>query len=162
MRIRYNEEIMNNGNDNNDIWQQYWVSRSSDLRDQLMGIYLPLVIQRADRILKGLGGSFDRDHLISAGIFGLRDSIEEYSPNHTVLFEKHAQKNIRRVIIKKAKSSPPAWRALPNTHRLIVMLRYYEKVKFNNIAKLLDISCEEVKTKYNDALAKITHILPNI
>ena len=162
IRISYNRAIMSSENNINKIWQKYWSDRGSDSRNQLMGVYLPLVPKVAELVLPRIKGGWSIDEIQSTAIFALLDAIQKFTSNHIEPFEKFAKKFIRRGIIQKARSSPPAWRALPNTHRLIVMLRYFEKVRFTDIASLLNIPCEEVKAKYNAALAQITHILPHI
>lgn len=96
--------------------------------------------------------------MLAAGIFSLMDTIQDYSPDRTELFEQFAKKRIRRGMITELRRVPYEWWELPKMDRLIVVLRRCENVAFNHISDLLDIQIENVTAKYNAALSRLPSI----
>ena len=77
------------------LWGVYQKGRSTDVRDQLVEQYLPLVNIIAGRLAIGLPSHVDRDDLISSGFFGLLDAIERYDYARGNKFETYAGVRIR-------------------------------------------------------------------
>ena len=77
------------------LWGVYQKDRSTEVRDQLVEQYLPLVNIIAGRLAIGLPSHVDRDDLISSGFFGLLDAIERYDYARGNKFETYAGVRIR-------------------------------------------------------------------
>ncbi len=77
------------------LWGIYQKDRSTEVRDQLVEQYLPLVNIIAGRLAIGLPSHVDRDDLISSGFFGLLDAIERYDYARGNKFETYAGVRIR-------------------------------------------------------------------
>ncbi len=77
------------------LWGVYQKGRSTEVRDQLVEQYLPLVNIIAGRLAIGLPSHVDRDDLISSGFFGLLDAIERYDYARGNKFETYAGVRIR-------------------------------------------------------------------
>lgn len=81
------------------LWQNYQNSKSSQIREQLVHHYLPLVKLVAGRIAIGMPQHVDKDDLISNGFFGLLESIDRFDPERGIKFETYAVVRIRGSIL---------------------------------------------------------------
>jgi RNA polymerase sigma factor for flagellar operon FliA len=81
------------------VWEEFFKTRSNQARNQLLEHYLPLVKYTAERIWAKLPDKVDIDDLISAGIFGLKDAIDAFDPNRGVKFETYCTPRIRGSIL---------------------------------------------------------------
>ena len=81
------------------LWQKYQNSKSSQIREQLVHQYLPLVKLVAGRIAIGMPQHVDKDDLISNGFFGLLESIDRFDPERGIKFETYAVVRIRGSIL---------------------------------------------------------------
>ena len=62
-----------------DVWRAYKADpENRDLRNRLVEEFLPLVRYNGERIWQRLPEGVELDDLISAGVFGLMDSIEAF------------------------------------------------------------------------------------
>ena len=61
----------------NKLWNEYAATKSSEVREQLILEYAPLVKLVAGRLSMYLGYNVEYDDLVSYGIFGLIDAIEK-------------------------------------------------------------------------------------
>jgi hypothetical protein len=61
-----------------ELWREFKEHPTTELRNQLVERYLPLVKYNAERIWQRLPEGVDLDDLISAGVFGLMDAIEAF------------------------------------------------------------------------------------
>ncbi len=80
-------------------WQQWHEQRDPAARDRLIVHYSPLVKFVAGRLGAGLPSSVDPGDLVSAGIFGLIDAVERYSPDRGAKFETFAVPRIRGAVL---------------------------------------------------------------
>ncbi|HDR16545.1 MAG TPA: FliA/WhiG family RNA polymerase sigma factor [Desulfobacteraceae bacterium] len=86
------------------VWEEFFQTRSEASRNQLMENYLYLVKYTADRIWAKLPDKVEVDDLISAGIFGLKDAIDAFDPERGVKFETYCTPRIRGSILDELRS----------------------------------------------------------
>ncbi len=60
------------------LWESYQKNPSSELREQIILEYVPLVKVVAGRLSMYLGYNVEYDDLVGYGIFGLIDAIDKY------------------------------------------------------------------------------------
>ena len=87
-----------------DLWKAFAVSRSDEIRNTLMEIYLPLVKATAERLYARLPDEVDVDDLISSGTFGLIDAINAFDLSRGVKFETYCSQRIRGAILDELRS----------------------------------------------------------
>lgn len=80
------------------VWQNYYQTRDSALREKLILQYVPLVKYVAERVIIGLPSYLDSNDLVNYGVLGLIESIERFDPNRGVKFETYAIARIRGAI----------------------------------------------------------------
>ncbi len=81
------------------LWEMYQVNRTSELREQIILEYAPLVKVVAGRLSMYLGYNVEYDDLVSYGIFGLIDAIDKFDMGKEVKFETYASLRIRGAIL---------------------------------------------------------------
>ncbi|MBR3306337.1 MAG: FliA/WhiG family RNA polymerase sigma factor [Lachnospiraceae bacterium] len=81
------------------LWDDYVRVGSSQLREQLILEYAPLVKLVAGRLSMYLGYNVEYDDLVSYGIFGLIDAIDKFDPRKGIKFETYASLRIRGAIL---------------------------------------------------------------
>ncbi len=86
------------------LWRDYKRDADSDLRDQLIIHYSPLVKYVAGRVGVGLPSNIDQSDLVSYGIFGLIDAISKFDLERAIKFETYAISRIRGAIIDELRS----------------------------------------------------------
>lgn len=77
------------------LWSDYFRTKSSEIRDQLIIEYAPLVKLVAGRLSMYLGYNVEYEDLCSYGIFGLIDAIDKFDAMKEVKFETYASLRIR-------------------------------------------------------------------
>ena len=83
----------------NKLWNEYAATKSSEVREQLILEYAPLVKLVAGRLSMYLGYNVEYDDLVSYGIFGLIDAIDKFDLEKNVKFETYASLRIRGAIL---------------------------------------------------------------
>ena len=86
------------------LWNKYHEKKTSEIRDQLVEVYLPLVNIIAGRVSISLPAHIDKDDLISSGFFGLLDAIERYDFSRGNKFETYAGVRIRGAMLDYLRS----------------------------------------------------------
>jgi RNA polymerase sigma factor for flagellar operon FliA len=86
------------------VWREFFTTRSEECRNILLEHYLPLVKYTADRICAKLPDKVELDDLVSSGIFGLKDAIEAFDPNRGVKFETYCTPRIRGSILDELRN----------------------------------------------------------
>jgi len=86
------------------VWTEFFKTRSEQCRNLLMEHYLHLVKYTAERIWIKLPDKVELDDLFQAGIFGLKDAIEAYDPERGVKFETYCTPRIRGSILDELRS----------------------------------------------------------
>ena len=90
------KETAENSVDIAKTWEGFIADRSDEkLRNILVEHYLPLVRYHGERVLSKLPKEVELDDLVSAGIFGLMDSIDAHDTNRGVKFETYCAPRIR-------------------------------------------------------------------
>ena len=82
-----------------ELWDLYTSNRSSELREQIIIEYAPLVKLVAGRLSMYLGYAVEYDDLVGYGIFGLIDAIDKFDNDKSVKFETYASLRIRGAIL---------------------------------------------------------------
>ena len=81
------------------LWEKYSSSKTTEVREQLILEYAPLVKLVAGRLSMYLGYNVEYDDLVSYGIFGLIDAIDKFDCLKDVKFETYASLRIRGSIL---------------------------------------------------------------
>src|SRR5438270_7276494 len=82
-----------------DIWAEFVVTRHSQLRDELVTEYAPLVRFVVSRLGIPPTTLLEADDLISYGLIGLINAIDRFDPSRGVRFEAFAASRIRGAVI---------------------------------------------------------------
>ncbi len=85
--------------DKEKLWEQYKVSPTPELREQIIIEYSQLVKIVAGKLSMYLGHNVEYDDLVSYGIFGLIDAIDKFNLEKEVKFETYASLRIRGAIL---------------------------------------------------------------
>lgn len=86
------------------LWADYKLGRSRELRDKLIIQYSPLVKYVAGRVGVGLPRNVEQSDLVSFGVFGLIDAIEKFDPARGYKFETYAIARIKGAILDELRS----------------------------------------------------------
>ncbi len=81
------------------LWEMYQADQTSELREQIILAYAPLVKVVAGRLSMYLGYNVEYDDLVSYGVFGLIDAIDKFDMDKEVKFETYASLRIRGAIL---------------------------------------------------------------
>ena len=73
-------------------------------RDEMIKNHLKLVSFVASRIAIGLPDHIDKRDLMSAGVLGLMDAVNNFDPTRGVKFETYAKMRIRGAIIDELRA----------------------------------------------------------
>lgn len=87
-----------------DLWKEYRVLPTKDLRNFLIEKYLELVRFTAERMHMKLPSEVEVDDLMSAGLFGLMDAIDAFDPERGVKFETYCTQRIRGAIFDELRA----------------------------------------------------------
>jgi len=86
------------------LWEKLSREKDKEARDQLILAYVSLVKYIAGRLAIFFQGYYDMDDLISAGIPGLINAVDRYSPDKGAKFETFATIKIRGAILDWVRS----------------------------------------------------------
>lgn len=81
------------------LWDEYAKTKNTQLREQIILEYAPLVKVVAGRLSMYLGYNVEYDDLVGYGIFGLIDAIDKFDHKKEVKFETYASLRIRGAIL---------------------------------------------------------------
>jgi len=87
-----------------DIWTEFVVTRRSELRNQLISTYIPLVRFVVGRLGIPPTSLLEADDLVSYGTIGLINAIDRFDPSRGVRFEAFATARIRGAVIDQLRS----------------------------------------------------------
>ena len=86
------------------LWERYRRTGDSEVREQLILQYAPLVKYVAGRVGVGMPNNVEHADLVSYGIFGLMDAIEKFDLDKGYKFETYAITRIKGAIIDELRS----------------------------------------------------------
>jgi RNA polymerase sigma factor for flagellar operon FliA len=138
----------------NDVWNVYKRDGSSQIRDNLIVHYSPLVKYVAGRVATGLPANIEQADLVSYGIFGLIDAIEKFEPGRGIKFETYAISRIRGAIIDELRAIDWVPRSVRFKAREIekAMARLESQLRRTptdrELARELEMSLQELRTIY--------------
>jgi RNA polymerase sigma factor for flagellar operon FliA len=87
-----------------ELWREFKEHPTTEMRNQLVERYLPLVKYNAERIWQRLPEGVDLDDLISAGVFGLMDAIDAFDLGRGVKFETYCVPRIRGAMLDELRT----------------------------------------------------------
>lgn len=139
------------------IWEEYKSKKSSQLREQLIIKYAPLVKYVAGKMSIRFINYIEYDDLISYGVFGLIDAIEKFDYTKGIKFETYASIRIRgeiidnirkldwvpRLIRQKSQSLENAYLSLESNLGRVPL--------DHEIAEELNVSVSKIKDMYREA-----------
>ena len=86
------------------LWREYKKTESRELRNLLLEHYLPLVKYVAERLHARMPKEVEVDDLMSAGVFGLMDAMDNFDLGRGVKFETYCNPRIRGAILDELRS----------------------------------------------------------
>ncbi|GER88565.1 RNA polymerase sigma factor [Dictyobacter vulcani] len=86
------------------LWAKYVEHKTSELRNELITIYAPLVRFVVGRLGIPPTGLLDAEDLVSYGMIGLINAIDRFDPGRGVRFEAFASVRIRGAVIDQLRS----------------------------------------------------------
>lgn len=86
-------------------WTRYARRPTSELREELILQYGPLVKYVVGRLAIGLPASMDYEDVLSDGTIGLMEAVERFDPTKGVKFETYAISRIRGAIIDQLRKA---------------------------------------------------------
>ena len=87
-----------------ELWDKYLRTRWRKHRNLLVEEYLPLVRNVAEQVSARLPRSVDSEDMISAGVFGLLQCIDNFDPERGTRFESFCRMRIRGAMIDELRS----------------------------------------------------------
>lgn len=88
----------------NEVWVLYQKKKDPQLRQKLLGEYLPLVKSVAGRMAMGFPRSVELSDLVSTGVIGLVEAFQNFDPSRGVKFETYAVPRIRGAILDELRA----------------------------------------------------------
>lgn len=86
------------------VWTEFVTTRRSELRDELITAYAPLVRFVVGRLGIPPTSLLEADDLISYGLMGLISAIDRFDPSRGVRFEAFANSRIRGAVIDQLRA----------------------------------------------------------
>lgn len=132
------------------LWDKYSQEKSSDIREQLILEYAPLVKLVAGRLSMYLGYNVEYEDLVSYGIFGLIDAIDKFDSMKDVKFETYASLRIRGSILDQIRKMDWIPRTVRQRQRDIDKAMHEVEIETGHpatdeeLAAKLNISSEEL------------------
>ncbi len=87
-----------------ELWSKFLRTRWKKHRNLLIEVYLPLVRSVAEQVAGRLPRSIDPEDLMSAGVFGLLQSVENFDPDRGTKFETFCRMRIRGAMLDELRS----------------------------------------------------------
>ncbi|MEO1007072.1 MAG: FliA/WhiG family RNA polymerase sigma factor [Planctomycetota bacterium] len=87
-----------------EVWEQYAVEPTEELRNYLWERYLPIVRYNAERIHARLPDEVDVEDLVQAGMFGLMGAIDSFQLERGVKFETFCARRITGAILDELRA----------------------------------------------------------
>lgn len=97
-------EILLDGKTEEELWQDFKVSKDPKIRDTFVKQYAPLVKYVAGKVAVGMPHNVEFDDLVGFGVFGLFDAIKKFDPDKHVKFKTYAVTRIRGAIFDELRA----------------------------------------------------------
>jgi len=98
------QETVNAPDDDVRLWKEYARAQNDKIRNYFLEKYLPTVRYVGERLMAKLPQSVELDDLVSAGIFGLMQSIDGFDVGRGVKFETYCVNRIRGAILDELRN----------------------------------------------------------
>lgn len=140
-----------------EVWEEFRLVQSEDLRNLLIVEYLPLVKYHAERVHAKLPEEVDVDDLCQAGTFGLKDAVGLFDPTLGYKFETYASPRIRGAILDELRSMdwvPRIARQRSTRHEHVsreFQHRHGRAPADSEMAKILGLSKQEYERARRDS-----------
>ena len=141
------------------IWRDYKTEPTTELRNQLVEMYLTLVKYNAERIWSRLPDGVDLDDLISAGVFGLMDAIDAFDLERGVKFETYCVPRIRGAMLDELRTMDWVPRLVRSKHSKLDEVRKSMEASLgrpprpDEMASRLGITIDDFERMAGDATA---------
>ena len=141
------------------VWVDYKKNKTEPLRNILMENYLHLVRYNAERVYAKLPNEVELDDLMSAGIFGLMDSIDHFDFDKGVKFETYCARRIQGAILDELRSMDWVPRLVRSrSHKLDAAQKSLEvelgrQPTTEELAGKMQVGMEEFEKIFKDAQA---------
>lgn len=112
-------------------WQRYRRTGDEGARERLIERHLPLVRYFARRLSATVGGSVEREELVSAGMLGLLDAVEAYEPERGYRFSTFAAPRIRGAMLDELRRRDEAPRSVRRRQRRLAETEERLAVRLN-------------------------------
>lgn len=145
------------------LWKTYKENPSSEIREQIILEYAPLVKVVAGRLSMYLGYNVEYDDLVGYGIFGLIDAIDKFDSEKDVKFETYASLRIRGSILDHIRKMDWIPRTVRQKQKKLdeavkqIEMRTGKNASEEDIAREIGISDEELSIWQSQL--KITNIV---
>ncbi len=145
------------------LWEEFFKNPSTELREQIIIEYAPLVKIVAGRLSMYLGYNVEYDDLVGYGIFGLIDAIDKFDINKEVKFETYASLRIRGSILDQIRKMDWIPRTVRQKQKKIdevirkIEIETGRNAQDEEIARELGVSEEEL-TNWQSQL-KVTNLV---
>jgi RNA polymerase sigma factor FliA len=97
-------DILLDGKTEEELWQDFKVSKDPKIRDAFVKQYAPLVKYVAGKVAVGMPHNVEFDDLVGFGVFGLFDAIKKFDPDKHVKFKTYAVTRIRGAIFDELRA----------------------------------------------------------
>lgn len=87
-----------------EIWDDYYKTKSKELKDKLITKYLYLVKKIGLSIVKKMPATVDKNDIISYGMIGLIKAVESFDPYRGFKFETYATYKIKSAILDEIRA----------------------------------------------------------
>lgn len=134
------------------LWDLYFENKTSQLREQIIVEYAPLVKLVAGRLSMYLGYNVEYEDLVSYGIFGLIDAIDKFDLAKNVKFETYASLRIRGAILDQIRKMDWIPRSVRQKQKLIDSANAKVETMYGRPATDEEIA-EELKVSVDDYYA---------
>ena len=132
------------------LWEEYTKNKSTQLREQIIIEYVPLVKLVAGRLNMYLGYTVEYDDLVSYGVFGLIDAIDKFDYDKGIKFETYASLRIRGSILDQIRKMDWIPRSVRQKQKqieqAIAKLEKEKGANIKDIAAELGISIDEYRS----------------
>jgi RNA polymerase sigma factor for flagellar operon FliA len=130
------------GEDLEQIWREFRVTRDPGLRNRLVLQYAPLVKYVAGRLRTRMPDTVEQDDLVSDGVLGLMDAIERFEPARGLSFQTFAVPRIRGAIIDGMRSMDFVPRSVRDKLRVVLRAQKALELKLGRAPEDTEIAQE--------------------